>query len=280
MPAGRSLNSCKMAFCSMCQKPGQFPVLPAPTMLPSTRHEDSLLRAVQLDCNTTTNRPLLPLGKPLLAPRAIQPRPPPRMSYSSESNLSPGPEYSPAASDEPPRKRGRPTKAETERRRLAAHARGETYPPPRRLRNAKTKLRSPSSSVSPGGVGNGSSGAPFSPASESMHSAVAPIQPPVGSNSSPGTAESRQELGGGDGSADGQHLRMASDPQASTSWPVSPEALPRPSSARPVGHSSTPHTRQLAPTSTSRHSTSGLISVDRLYDRDPDPVAPAANESR
>src|SRR5699024_5362537 len=43
------------------------------------------------------------------------------------------------ARGEPPRKRGRPSKAETERRKAAAEARGETYPPPRRTGAGKLK---------------------------------------------------------------------------------------------------------------------------------------------
>lgn len=80
-------------------------------------------------------RPLYPSDKPL--PRAIQPRPPgppaSTASYGSESGSSA--QLSPRLPiGEPPRKRGRPSKAETERRKLLAEARGEPYPAPRRRR--------------------------------------------------------------------------------------------------------------------------------------------------
>jgi hypothetical protein len=92
-------------------------------------------------------RPLYPSDKPL--PRAIQPRPPASTaSYSSESGASAqlSPRLDPGTG-EPPRKRGRPSKAETERRKLAAEARGETYPPPRRSNSAR--LKNPTSPTSP-----------------------------------------------------------------------------------------------------------------------------------
>ena len=92
-------------------------------------------------------RPLYPSDKP----RAIQPRPPPSVaSYSSESGTSA--QLSPrleSTAGEPPRKRGRPSKAETERRKAAAEARGETYPPPRRL--GAGRVRIPPSPTSPAG---------------------------------------------------------------------------------------------------------------------------------
>lgn len=95
---------------------------------------------------TLRKRPLYPSDKP----RAIQPRPPPSVaSYSSESGasaqLSPGLDGN---AGEPPRKRGRPSKAETERRKAAAEARGETYPPPRKPGYTRMKL-SPTSPAGP-----------------------------------------------------------------------------------------------------------------------------------
>lgn len=78
---------------------------------------------------TDTGKRALHHDKP--APRAIQPRPPgpptSKTSHGSESGSSAqlSPRLDPG---EPPRKRGRPSKAETERRKLLAEARGEPYP--------------------------------------------------------------------------------------------------------------------------------------------------------
>ncbi|KAJ5466710.1 hypothetical protein N7539_009439 [Penicillium diatomitis] len=92
-------------------------------------------------------RPLYPAEKPS-APRAIQPRPPASTaSYSSESSAQLSPRFETALASEPPRKRGRPSKAETERRKAAAEARGETYPPPRRA--GSTRVKNPQSPPSP-----------------------------------------------------------------------------------------------------------------------------------
>ena len=94
-------------------------------------------------------RPLYPSEKPRM-PRAIQPRPPASTaSWSSESGASAqlSPTLDSSAGGEPPRKRGRPSKVETERRRAAAEARGETYPPPRR--SGSGRLQIPPSPTSP-----------------------------------------------------------------------------------------------------------------------------------
>jgi len=92
-------------------------------------------------------RPLFPAEKPF-APRPIQPRPPASTaSYSSESSAQLSPRFD--VSGEPPRKRGRPSKAETERRKAAAEARGEPYPPPRRSNSGRLKAPSPSSPAAP-----------------------------------------------------------------------------------------------------------------------------------
>jgi hypothetical protein len=98
-------------------------------------------------------RPLYPSDKPV--PREIRPRPPASTgppastaSYSSESGAST--QLSPRLdTGEPPRKRGRPSKAETERRKLLAEARGEPYPAPRRSGSGRMKI--PPSPTSPAG---------------------------------------------------------------------------------------------------------------------------------
>ncbi|CBF77938.1 hypothetical protein AN8826.2 [Aspergillus nidulans FGSC A4] len=105
--------------------------------------------------NSARKRPLYPTDKPILAPRAIQPRPPAGpASYSSESGastmLSPGTGDVPGAT-EPPRKRGRPTKLEAERRKAEAEARGVLYQPQSRQRGSQ-KAKAPSTPTSPSGV--------------------------------------------------------------------------------------------------------------------------------
>ncbi|EDP51349.1 AT DNA binding protein, putative [Aspergillus fumigatus A1163] len=145
---GRSLNSCQFAFHTMCQEQQQqqqqqqlqqpqmsVPVNPGLVPFPPPRHELSAPTAVRPEASHMRKRPLFLLDKQPLAPRAIQPRPAASTaSYSSESSasalLSPSLE-STTTKGEPPRKRGRPSKAEAERRKAAAEARGEAYPPPR-----------------------------------------------------------------------------------------------------------------------------------------------------
>ncbi|KAF7596276.1 hypothetical protein BBP40_002420 [Aspergillus hancockii] len=153
-PMGRSLNSCQMAFYSMCPQHVQLSVNPSPAPFPPPRHESSALPAPTLDSNPARKRPLFPSDKPILAPRAIQPRPTTSTaSFSSESGvsalLSPGSENMPVRG-EPPRKRGRPSKAESERRKAAAEARGETYPPPRR--SGSNRMKAPSTPTSPSSI--------------------------------------------------------------------------------------------------------------------------------
>ncbi|KAL4787804.1 hypothetical protein BJX76DRAFT_266573 [Aspergillus varians] len=154
LPTGRSLNSCQSAFQDMCHElPSQ--VNPVLGPLPPPRHTAPARPMQPLDPSSNMRkRPLYSTDKPIIAPRAIQPRPPTGpASYSSESGastvLSPG-TGSVATPGEPPRKRGRPSKAESERRKAAAEARGETYPPLRRSGSHKVKV--PSTPTSPLGV--------------------------------------------------------------------------------------------------------------------------------
>lgn len=150
---------------------------------------------------TARKRPLYPADKPI-APRAIQPRPPANTaSYSSESGasaqLSPRPTSMASGRNEPPRKRGRPSKAETERRRAAAQARGETYPPPRRPGTGR--LNPPLSPTSPM---SGSSIASYpqvsapqatrGPSSGPMHYDVPPTRPIAPATGFPATDERRE----------------------------------------------------------------------------------------
>ncbi|KAJ5263798.1 hypothetical protein N7478_011403 [Penicillium angulare] len=121
--------------------PATAPVVPATIQMP--RPDMTRASAPPVDPNLR-KRPLYASDKP----RAIQPRPPASVaSYSSESGASA--QLSPrldGAHGEPPRKRGRPSKAETERRKAAAEARGETYPPPRRSGSGRLKISSPNNS--------------------------------------------------------------------------------------------------------------------------------------
>ncbi|KAL5051210.1 hypothetical protein BDW71DRAFT_84546 [Aspergillus fruticulosus] len=155
LPSGRSLNSCQSVFHEMCQElasqvnPGFGPLHPQrltapPQPMPLSESNSSVRK-----------RPLYPADKPILAPRAIQPRPPAGpASYSSESGastmLSPGTGDA-TGTNEPPRKRGRPTKLEAERRKAEAEARGVPYQPQSRQRGSQ-KVKAPSTPASPSGV--------------------------------------------------------------------------------------------------------------------------------
>jgi hypothetical protein len=149
---GRSLNSCQLAFESMNhqltpanrnQQPTPrselWAVHPGPVhvsgQMPAPVTTSSLMSAQ--DSHTQRKRPFYPSEKPAAAPRAIQPRPPlSARQFGSESGspgpMSPGWESTVGKGGEPPRKRGRPSKAESERRKAEAKARGEEYPPRRR----------------------------------------------------------------------------------------------------------------------------------------------------
>ncbi|KAI2722675.1 hypothetical protein DTO013E5_3936 [Penicillium roqueforti] len=162
LPQGRSLSSCKTAYLNMVQQPVHPPTQPVASFPPPS---DMTGPPAPMDPSTMRKRPLHPSDKPI--PRAIQPRPPASTaSYSSESGasaqLSPRLDVAPG---EPPRKRGRPSKAETERRKLLAEARGETYPAPRRSGWSR-RLKVPSSPTSPAA---GPSSTPFPPAPQAFH---------------------------------------------------------------------------------------------------------------
>lgn len=116
---------------------------PAPAVAPMPVQEGNVPR----------KRPLQPLEKTTHTPRAIQPRPPLSAGqFNNESGspgpMSPGREAVPGKDGEPPRKRGRPTKAETERRKAAAEARGEEYPSRRRSSTIKMNPSTPSGAAS------------------------------------------------------------------------------------------------------------------------------------
>ncbi|OKL62172.1 hypothetical protein UA08_02769 [Talaromyces atroroseus] len=147
--AGRSLNECRQQFESMWQThQSQPPLRPPeswqaplpPTAFPATQAGPANVsfHHPPHDSFGSRKRPLYPPERPPNFPRAIQPRPPLGGGQLSSESGSPGP-TSPGWSEgvigkggEPPRKRGRPSKAEAERRKLEAEARGESYPTPRR----------------------------------------------------------------------------------------------------------------------------------------------------
>jgi hypothetical protein len=185
----------------MVQQPAQpsHPVAPFPPRFdmtgPPTPMDPSMRK-----------RPFYPSDKPV--PRAIQPRPPASTgppastaSYSSESGASA--QLSPRLdTGEPPRKRGRPSKAETERRKLLAEARGEPYPAPRRSGSGRLKI--PPSPTSPAGPGPGPSQGPSNtsfPSAPSFHQKPsAPTQAPSpmlydsAMRSIPAPAEDRRDI--------------------------------------------------------------------------------------
>ncbi|KAL2866289.1 putative AT DNA binding protein [Aspergillus lucknowensis] len=185
LPSGRSLNSCQSAFHDMCNELPP-PVNPGLGPVPPPRHSHPPPPMALLDSSSSgRKRPLYPADKPVLAPRAIQPRPTASTaSYSSESGasaiVSPG-ISGVTARGEPPRKRGRPSKAESERRKAAAEARGETYPPSRRSGSHRAKI--PSTSTSPLGIEQGGTAfvaqassrtAPANPSQENLYAPPPP----------------------------------------------------------------------------------------------------------
>jgi hypothetical protein len=154
---GRSVNECRQQFQNMWQsshppasirstESWQAPPPPPgyPVFNPSPANAAPLTSSSAHDPYASRKRPLYSTEKPNL-PRAIQPRPPHSNVQFGHDAGSPGP-ISPGWGDhlsgkggpEPPRKRGRPSKMESERRKAEAEARGESYPPPRR-RLSKTK---------------------------------------------------------------------------------------------------------------------------------------------
>lgn len=130
----------------------------------------STARVPPLDAEISRKRSIPPLDRTLFptAHRAIQPRPPLSSgSYGPEgaSRMQLAPGLEPASAGEPPRKRGRPNKAETERRKAAAHARGEVYPPPRR-----SGVTRPRNAPTPSGAGSVTSDGPVLSPKPAIHS--------------------------------------------------------------------------------------------------------------
>ncbi|EED18267.1 conserved hypothetical protein [Talaromyces stipitatus ATCC 10500] len=165
LPPGRSLNECRQQFESMWQthqsqpsyrqpEPWQGPLPPAafPAMNPGPAHAPP--HQAPHDAFGSRKRPFYPPERPPAFPRAIQPRPPLSGGQFSSESGSPAPtspgwvEGAAGKSAEPPRKRGRPSKAESERRKAEAEARGETYPAPRRRTSMGKLPATPSGAAS------------------------------------------------------------------------------------------------------------------------------------
>ncbi|KAH0536211.1 hypothetical protein FGG08_006893 [Glutinoglossum americanum] len=186
LPSGRSLNSCQNAFRSLLEAPSPAPasrrrtiagpqgVLPPPNGSPNSK-----------------KRPYPAADVPTTS-RSIQPRP----IAAALNGESPGPgevstSFQGVSADadpnQPPRKkRGRPTKAETEAKRQAAALKGEIYPPPK-------QQKTPRSSISGGRVTTTDA------AGETNANVAAPlaVMTPLSSYmSTPGTAGSGMEAPG------------------------------------------------------------------------------------
>ena len=132
---GRSLNSCQRVYTDIATSNSGTghgrPPLPTPSMYPGS----------EFPRKRHLPQEAAPLG------RLLQPRPAPH-SYAGEYVPAGGPAYATTvnAGNEPAnkKKRGRPTKAEAQQRAQEAAARGEPYPPPRRVRQSITTHPEPS----------------------------------------------------------------------------------------------------------------------------------------
>ncbi|KAI1932429.1 hypothetical protein LOZ58_000829 [Ophidiomyces ophidiicola] len=126
LPAGRSLHACQAAFRIM-EHEYPYPyrqTFPAPPIPPQISPG---LRKRPL--------PAISQDKSAPAPRAIQPKPAPSAEAFQAPQARPAlqiPRLPDPARGEPPRKRGRPSKVEIQRRAQMAQARGEQYPAPKR----------------------------------------------------------------------------------------------------------------------------------------------------
>ncbi|KAL4926087.1 putative AT DNA binding protein [Aspergillus undulatus] len=161
LPSGRSLNSCMSAYRVLCSA-SQPPVNPGSGTLPPTRHPGPAPQMSAIDPSSNArNRSLYSADKGPYHP--IQPRPAHgQASHGSETGAStfipPGMESVTTPGDRR-KKRGRPTKAESEARKLskvAAESRGEPYSSGRQP--VSQNVLTPSTPVSPAVI---QSGAPF-----------------------------------------------------------------------------------------------------------------------
>lgn len=132
---GRSLNQCQNLYNSLLQSgpPPGFIRAPIARNVPRALDIPSSGRPPSLEVG--------PASAPFMGTRYQEIQPKPAGLGSILNSPSPG---------EPPRKkRGRPTKAETEERKEAARQRGEHYPPMRRENTASSAPAGPSASSGP-----------------------------------------------------------------------------------------------------------------------------------
>ncbi|KAF2271720.1 uncharacterized protein EI97DRAFT_260295 [Westerdykella ornata] len=186
LPLGRPLRSCQMVYDEMnatyphsdYRQPRQ---LPAPPALPSDMSRKRPLpqeRPLQPETTTTS-----------IGARMIQPRP-----TSMYGGLYMGaPPILPAqmTAGEPvnKKKRGRPTKAESQARAQAAAARGESYPPPRKGRPPVYPTEPPPPAAEPPAS---IATPPVAPAPLPAQGTVTPQQPPVDQSSDTSSGKKRR----------------------------------------------------------------------------------------
>ncbi|KAG5301156.1 AT hook domain-containing protein [Histoplasma ohiense] len=123
LPPGRSVIACQNAYDHMSQEYGNI----------SQRQRLSGPTApLQISPGDRKRPPPFQVEKPPAGHRAIQPKPIPPGRYPSTDIRTPqqlSPNVDNSLFSEPPRKRGRPSKAEIQRRNQLAQARGDPYPP-------------------------------------------------------------------------------------------------------------------------------------------------------
>ncbi|MCJ1310175.1 hypothetical protein MMC25_003836 [Agyrium rufum] len=192
-------------------------------------------------------RPISQVGEPLTpGERVLQPRPP--VSFTSVNAPASGSQSEPSSQQRTPgsvegapgpglprKKRGRPNKEEQERRVAEAAARGEIYPPPKKV---KTPRLSTEGGVSLGdvggaaavgggagsGLGSGSSGTGGPPSGM-----LSPTTPKMAQNIQPKPGSSRGPQGGGGSMAQSQTSPLQSQPpQQQQLQQQSQHGLPRP----------------------------------------------------
>lgn len=210
--SGRSLNSCRQAFDSMQQSlaasHGQIlhqPVAWPAQHGPAPPHGLPPLAPMALASSaqrptpevlSPQKRPYSHLERSANAPRAIQPKPPLSASHHTNEIHSPGdatPGYDsmPSRPVEPPRKRGRPKKADSVRRRAETEASRKESP--HQQRSSGSKGRNPAVDLAQA-VGTTSDG-PSTDASPARHPSEPPqLDPPI--KTSGEQEESRPESSG------------------------------------------------------------------------------------
>jgi len=115
LPKGRTLNQCQRWYHDLQGRPTFIHTSGPPTLSPFLNPAAGIprKRALALDAQTPTGRPIQP-----------------KLPYTFPTDLAGHVPLSPAEPQkETTKRRGRPTKAEVERRRQEAIGRGEVYPP-------------------------------------------------------------------------------------------------------------------------------------------------------